>query len=132
MSPYSRKGALSSTLSPAGRFYDHTSILKFIEWRFGLPALTTRDAAAANIGELLDFGQTPRLDAAQIVDLLPRVPITSQPCDGDLLDGLPGAGDIPTSSPVGASDFDLALASGYFEKAGYTLNPAPLKVALGG
>src|SRR4051794_2243882 len=134
MSPYSRKDVLSSSISPAGRFYDHTSVLKFIEWRFGLQALTARDAAAANIGELLDFGQTPRLDAAEIVELLPRVPITSQPCDGDLLDGVPGAGDIPgvpTSTKVDSS-FDDALASGWFEHAGYKLTPAPLKVALGG
>jgi phospholipase C len=37
------------------RQYDHTSILKLIEWRFSLPSLTPRDAAANNIGEVLDF-----------------------------------------------------------------------------
>jgi phospholipase C len=35
--------------------YDHTSVLKAIEWRWGLPALTPRDAAARNIAEVLDF-----------------------------------------------------------------------------
>lgn len=41
--------------------YDHTSILKFIEWRYGLGNLTMRDAAARNIGEVLDFS----IDAAK-------------------------------------------------------------------
>ena len=33
--------------------YDHTSILKMIEWRFGLPPLTVRDAAANNLADEL-------------------------------------------------------------------------------
>jgi len=36
---------------------DHTSILKFIETRFSLPALTARDAAADDMTELFDFSQ---------------------------------------------------------------------------
>jgi phospholipase C len=140
LSPYSRKGALASSIAPADRFYEHTSILKFIEWRFGLQALTARDAAAPNIGELLDFGQTPRLDSAEFVELLPRIPITSQACEGDELSGIPGVGDVLENIPVSTSastaapdsDFDKALASGFFEKAGYKIDPAPLKVALGG
>ena len=37
--------------------YDHTSILKLIEWRFGLAPLTPRDASndVANIAEVFDF-----------------------------------------------------------------------------
>ena len=35
--------------------YDHTSILKLIEWRWELPALTVRDALANNLAEVLDF-----------------------------------------------------------------------------
>ena len=31
------------------RVYDHASILKLIAWRFGLPALSVRDATAANL-----------------------------------------------------------------------------------
>ncbi|HVM53774.1 MAG TPA: alkaline phosphatase family protein [Acidimicrobiales bacterium] len=40
--PYARRGAVVS--EPM----DHASITKFIEWRFGLPSLTPRDAAAVN------------------------------------------------------------------------------------
>ena len=47
------------------RTFDHTSILKFIEWRFGLPALTPRDAAANNLGEALLFLREPNLEAPQ-------------------------------------------------------------------
>lgn len=36
--------------------YDHTSILKFIETKFNLPALTKRDANANNLLDLFDFG----------------------------------------------------------------------------
>jgi phospholipase C len=56
VSPYARRGAVASGT------YDHTSILKFVEWRFGIPPLTRRDATARNIGEVLDFGQRPNLD----------------------------------------------------------------------
>ena len=40
---------------------DHTSVLKTLEVRFGLPALTARDAAAPDIGDALTL-QTPRTD----------------------------------------------------------------------
>lgn len=43
--------------------YDHASVLKLIEWRFGLPPLTRRDAAAANLAEVLDFTRPPQLEA---------------------------------------------------------------------
>ena len=40
---------------------DHTSILKTVEQRWGLPALTARDAAAPGIGAVLTL-KTPRTD----------------------------------------------------------------------
>lgn len=43
--------------------YDHTSILKMIEWRFGLEPLTVRDAGASNLAEVLDFEAGPDLTA---------------------------------------------------------------------
>jgi phospholipase C len=39
---------------------DHTSILKMIEWRWGLPHLTVRDEAATNLAEVLDFRRPQR------------------------------------------------------------------------
>ena len=43
--------------------YDHTSILKAIEWRWNLAPLTPRDQAARNIAEVLDFSTLPNLAA---------------------------------------------------------------------
>ena len=37
------------------RGFDHTSVLKMIEWRWGLPPLTVRDATANNLAEALQF-----------------------------------------------------------------------------
>jgi phospholipase C len=47
----------------AHNLYDHTSVLKMIEWRWSLPALTVRDAAANNLAEVLDFTNPPNLTA---------------------------------------------------------------------
>ena len=44
--------------------YDHTSILKLIEWRWDLAPLTVRDLYARNIAEVLDFAK-PNLHAPQ-------------------------------------------------------------------
>ena len=54
VSPYARRGYIDSTV------YDHTSILKFIEWLFELPPLTKRDAQANNLLGAFDFTQPPR------------------------------------------------------------------------
>jgi phospholipase C len=61
---------LVSPLIPAGTIFrvpdgstpiDHTSVLKTIEQRWGLPALTARDAAAPGLGAVLTL-TTPRTD----------------------------------------------------------------------
>jgi phospholipase C len=57
ISPRSPRGTVAHGL------YDHTSILKMIEWRFGLAPLTIRDAGANNLAEVLDFANPPRLSA---------------------------------------------------------------------
>jgi phospholipase C len=49
ISPFARKGFLDHVTN------DHTSILKFIEDRFGLAPLSTRDAAANDLAEAFDF-----------------------------------------------------------------------------
>ncbi len=61
---------LVSPLIPAGTIFrvpegatpiDHTSVLKTVELRFGLPSLTARDAAAPDLGGVLTL-TTPRTD----------------------------------------------------------------------
>jgi len=51
ISPYAKEHFVSHTV------YDHTSILHFIETRFGLPTLTHRDAAADPMLAMFDFTQ---------------------------------------------------------------------------
>ncbi len=55
VSPFSKKGYTSHV--PA----DHTSILRFIQARFGLPALTKRDANATALLDYFDFQNPPFL-----------------------------------------------------------------------
>jgi len=50
--------------------YDHTSVLKMIEWRFGLQPLTVRDAAANNLAEVLDFEARPDLTHAGVFSVM--------------------------------------------------------------
>lgn len=57
ISPLARRSTV------AHEVYDHTSVLKMIEWRWGLPALTPRDAAARNLAEVLAFDRPPDLTA---------------------------------------------------------------------
>jgi phospholipase C len=53
ISPYAIPGHISSTQ------YEASSVLKFIEERFGLPPLTARDANANDITDSFNFSQTP-------------------------------------------------------------------------
>jgi phospholipase C len=54
ISAYSKKGYVDHN------FYDPTSILKFIEYSYGLPPLAKRDASANNLTSGFDFSQVPR------------------------------------------------------------------------
>ena len=56
ISPFARRRYV------AHQVYDHTSILRLIEWRWGLLPLSVRDATANNLAMELDF-TTPTLDA---------------------------------------------------------------------
>jgi phospholipase C len=66
ISPYAKKHFVSHVV------HDHTSILRFVETRFDLPALTRRDANADPMLEFFDFGDpkfttppklpTPKID----------------------------------------------------------------------
>ncbi|SEB82397.1 alkaline phosphatase family protein [Paenibacillus sp. GP183] len=49
ISPYSKQNYVSHVQ------YDHTSILKFLEWNYNLPALNNRDKNANNLLDMFDF-----------------------------------------------------------------------------
>ena len=61
LSPFARRGVTQGAVSSGA--WDHTSILKFLQWRWKLPsgarALSPRMDAAANIADALDFTTPP-------------------------------------------------------------------------
>jgi len=89
---------------------DHTSILATVEHRFGVPALTLRDAAAPDVGNVLSEA-TPRTDDPLAGVTPPVSGSTTIPADAppshllqvnaDLVAGLPVAGQhLPTSKTL--------------------------------
>ncbi|HVB28590.1 MAG TPA: alkaline phosphatase family protein [Terriglobia bacterium] len=75
ISPFAKPGHISH------RTYDFTSMLKFIEVRFGLGHLTVRDDHADPMFDCFDFGQT--LDPADVIPLptnLPTPPAWQEGC----------------------------------------------------
>ena len=75
-SPFARRGGIDTNV------YDHTSILRFVEWRWGLAPLTARDRAARNLAYAFDFAH-PRLD-------VPALPVVVDP--GPHVCGAPSVG----------------------------------------
>ena len=67
ISPFAKRHFVSHVV------HDHTSILRFVETRFGLPALTARDAAADPMLEFFDFSH-----ANVSVPPLPNAPLDLQ------------------------------------------------------
>ena len=61
IAPYAKRGHVSHLM------LDHTSILRMIEWRFGLDPLTIRDATANNLADVLDFTTPAFAPARQLV-----------------------------------------------------------------
>jgi phospholipase C len=59
ISPFAKREFVSK------RVLDHTSVLKMIEWRWGLNPLTVRDESATNLAEVLQF-QAPDFAAKQV------------------------------------------------------------------
>ncbi|WP_343061414.1 alkaline phosphatase family protein [Nocardioides luti] len=67
ISPLARRGHVSHHV------YDHTSVLRMIEWRWGLKPLTPRDRKARNIAEVLNFSTAPNT-ASPTYTVAPVVP----------------------------------------------------------
>jgi phospholipase C len=61
VSPYAKKGYVSHNV------YDHTSIARFIETKFKIPALTGRDANADPLMDLFDFTDPPAFTTAPTI-----------------------------------------------------------------
>jgi len=102
VSPYARKNYVSHVV------HDHTSILKLVETKWNLPALTFRDANADNLLDSLDFTSKPAflhpptlpapgLPASVTID-------TSSATADHCTEGSPGGTIPPTSAVVPASE----------------------------
>ena len=74
VSPFSRGNPQSPRVMH--QIFDHTSILKLIEWRFGLPPLTARDASdeIGNLKIALNISQ-PDASIPSLPAPLPHVPV---------------------------------------------------------
>jgi phospholipase C len=116
LSPYARQNFVDH------RLYDHTSILRFIQWRFlGAPAegrgrnntwsLTNRDRFAKNIGWSLK-PDSPDMD----FDPPAPDPGTSPACGGP--EGLAVTRSAATVPP---HDFARGVENGFFEQMGYRI-----------
>jgi phospholipase C len=101
-SPFSRVGGHTAAVNH--QFFDHTSVLKLIEWRWGLQPLTRRDAshAASDPGNL-----ATALDFAHPVAKVPHLPVlaafTPTAC---------AASSTPTTEPAGIRPADVRVNGG--------------------
>jgi phospholipase C len=103
VSPFSRIGAAPTAVTHD--FFDHTSVLKLIEWRWGLDPLTRRDAShgptdPGNLATVLNFSRP--------VTKVPKLPVlaafTPTAC---------GATTPTTGQPgIAPADFDPATVAG--------------------
>jgi phospholipase C len=62
ISPYAKPHFVSHVT------YDHTSILRFLEARFGMPSLTRRDANADPLFDMFDFSKPSFAQAPSLPD----------------------------------------------------------------
>ena len=138
-SPFARRGFVDHHL------YDHTSILRFLEWRFlGAPPqgpgkdgdtwfLTTRDRNARNLGAALT-GEQPDRDVGFDLDV--AIDPASLPCFEDGGPELPPPpppvpvtpATVPSPAPAAVEkhSFELAMDEGYFERVGYQIRPSAM------
>jgi phospholipase C len=91
-SPFARGVENNPTVNH--EIFDHTSILKLIEWRFGLAPLTPRDASSdvSNLALALNFNQ-PVVSVPTLPK--PHVPFFPDPCFQTLFGGLFNAEGAP-------------------------------------
>jgi phospholipase C len=129
-SPYARRGYVDHTL------YDHTSVLRLLEWRFlGAPArgagkagqtwfLTERDRRANNIGASLASEPVEKQVGIKLDVVLtdPSPPCDAQPGMGG---GLAVRAPIPETPPEDHA-FQHAYDDGWFERVGFDVKPNPM------
>jgi len=95
--------------------FDHTSVLKLIEWRWGLAPLTPRDASndVSNLAYALNFNQPNT-----VVPSLPKpqAPLVASPCLQTLGGGILSSGGTSTPTSVWQELGKQAAAIGFLVK----------------
>jgi len=95
-SPFTKGNPSSPTVSSL--VFDHTSVLKLIEWRWGLASLTPRDASSdiSNLANALNFNQ-PDASVANLP--VPSTPLIAAPCLQNLFGGFLSSGGSSSANP---------------------------------
>jgi len=131
ISPWARRGHVSHQVS------GFESILKLIEYRFGLRPLTTRDKHATNIGRTFDFEAKPRLEVPALPD--PPAVISAACVLPGTVAGAPASPAVPpltlpavpavpavSVNALRAKPHDMAglVTDGTLERLGFDYKPA--------
>jgi phospholipase C len=114
VSPWVRRGHVSHSI------FGFESILKMIEYRYGLAPLTRRDAYAQNIGRSFDFESKPRLE---IPDLPDPPNVASAACGSPVPAPKVANGGGAPQRPH-EHDLKALLTSGYLDRLGFKYKPA--------
>ena len=112
VSPWVRRGHVSHSI------FGFESILKMIEYRYGIAPLTRRDAYAQNIARSFDFDSKPRLEP-------PSLPDPPDVASAQCTNRPPGAkigGDY--SARPKEHDLQALHTSGYLDRLGFDYKPA--------
>ena len=112
ISPYARRGHVSHTV------FGFESILKMIEYRYGLAPLTRRDAYAQNIAKSFDW-EKARLE-------LPTLPDPPNVASAQCVNRPPGAKTGGGATQARPKEHDLMdlYTSGYLDRLGFKYRPA--------
>jgi len=109
-SPFSRGNPFDPRVSAP--VFDHTSVLKLIEWRWGLAPLTARDASndVANLAYALHFKEP---DASVPFLPQPLAPLVAAPCLANLGGGILSTGSTSATPTEWQALGNLATALGF-------------------
>ncbi len=102
ISPFSKRNYISSVV------HDHTSVLRLIETKFNLGALTRRDANADTLLDCLDLKHPPFLEPPALAR--PGLPATGSRCTPEIPPP-PTAASVPAVAPATATGPTTAPAA---------------------
>ena len=100
ISPYARRDYVSHVV------HDHTSVLRFIETKFNLGALTRRDANADNLLDCFDFRRPAFLEPPVLA--APGLPATGSACSPEIPPPPTSTGARPSRARVATPSVGLS------------------------